>query len=247
MLAVAETLVAAFWEGLGLRADASPPPVDVYALADRMGATIALCPELRSDGRLEESAQATRILLHTRGSEERRRFTLAHELGHLVLLEPEVLHRTHTLLNQHRVNVERLCDAFAAELLMPRRWVTAEFPDRSERFECIDLLATRTRVSISAALTRLVVVLRWRSSLIYFQRTRHWAPLVVAGARVPRGGLAPTSETARTLAAAAHDSTSHVEKLTVIYRGKQVPLSGYLRPSRGGALFLTTFPSEFGR
>lgn len=59
----------------------------------------------------------TLIVIPSKGHGERRRFTLAHELGHLACHYHEAKHEI--------IDQERWCDSFASELLMPRRRVDA--------------------------------------------------------------------------------------------------------------------------
>lgn len=83
----------------------------------------------------------------------RRRFNLAHELGHHLVGDAYAAEVTITAGDE----TEKLLNAFAAYLLMPRSGVTAtwnEFSDRDRRLAAI-AVATRYRVSWSAALAHL--------------------------------------------------------------------------------------------
>jgi len=57
------------------------------------------------------------ILVNTRHSQERQRFSIAHELGHFCLHRG--LQLAFTSHRKHRGRLEREADRFAAELLMP--------------------------------------------------------------------------------------------------------------------------------
>ena len=65
-----------------------------------------------------------RIYIATRFPPRTQRFTLAHEIGHLILHPLELYHRDRPLVGGSRSNVplvEREADTFAAELLMPAK------------------------------------------------------------------------------------------------------------------------------
>lgn len=103
--------------------------------------------------------------------ENRRRFTIAHEIGHFLLHEGEKIHVSHT--QSFRVNFrdadsgtavfpdEKEANYFAAELLMPSRFLAKDIDQRS-----IDLtadedgtlleLAQRYKVSTQALTYRLI-------------------------------------------------------------------------------------------
>lgn len=74
------------------------------------------------------------ILIASKFKREQQRFTLAHELGHWILHSGLVYHRDRPLgdtpVNASRPVVEMEADFFAAELLMPRRYVRACFIQR---------------------------------------------------------------------------------------------------------------------
>jgi hypothetical protein len=170
MLALAETLVAGFCQALGFDGTKRQPRVDVYELAERAGAEAKVERDLRQDGRVEDSPLQTRILLQSSPTTERRRFTLGHELGHLVLSDPRVFRMVQFELGDEGLQVERLCDAFAAELLMPRRWVAKRYDASEEGFEALRDLTRKAGVSFSAGYIHLAGVLHWRSTLLYLDR-----------------------------------------------------------------------------
>lgn len=77
------------------------------------------------------------VLVNSSHSAARRRFTAAHELGHLVL-HPTAFHTTHVdtivdkradLSMERRSPEDRAADAFAAGVLMPRVCLLRDVPD----------------------------------------------------------------------------------------------------------------------
>jgi len=72
------------------------------------------------------------IVVNERAREQRKRFTIAHELGHWLLSQIQ-LKRDGSVNQPARVGatrVEEWCDRFAVELLMPERWIRSYFGTR---------------------------------------------------------------------------------------------------------------------
>jgi hypothetical protein len=134
-----------------------PLPVAVAGIAeDLLGLHVGLC-ELELSGMLVPDER--RIWLNAPESEPRRRFTLAHELGHWVCqcrgrrAVPPIYCRTGDVDEERAAGVRRLereANIFAAELLMPEPLVRREW----RRCGDVDELAGRFGVSRPA--------IRWR-------------------------------------------------------------------------------------
>jgi len=101
-------------------------PLDLFA--NGLGATVIFKPLLNSDGRIIFGKRNTVIEVNSNIEfEEKKSFTLAHELGHLIMHKGIELHndddRTLTWFNDkekhHRSKVENEANQFASELLMP--------------------------------------------------------------------------------------------------------------------------------
>ena len=112
------------------------------------------CPRepFSCEAALEPLGDGHAIVLSGGGSERRRRFTIAHEIGHFVL-HPELARpeRGGEVTEAGRVQ-EREADAFAAELLMPEDLVRQA---AREHGTDVDRLADRFDVSRAAMRTRL--------------------------------------------------------------------------------------------
>lgn len=105
-------------------------PVDVRALAARMGVDIYNLGRAQYSGALtinENQAQAG-IFVNPFDSETRQRFTIAHEIGHLILhslyggdrVDGKVYFRDTSMLGSTQ---EHQANRFAADLLMPAQLV----------------------------------------------------------------------------------------------------------------------------
>jgi hypothetical protein len=105
-----------------------------------------------SEAALEPMGDGHAIVLSGGGSERRRRFTIAHEIGHCVL-HPDLARpeRGGEVTEAGRVQ-EREADAFAAELLMPEDLVRQAVDEHGAD---VDRLADRFDVSRAAMRARL--------------------------------------------------------------------------------------------
>jgi hypothetical protein len=105
-----------------------------------------------SEAALEPLGDGCAIVLNGAGDSGRRRFTIAHEIGHFVLHPERCRPERGGLVNEAGRRDEREADAFAAELLMPehlvREAVAQHGPD-------VGRLAHRFQVSRQAMQTRL--------------------------------------------------------------------------------------------
>lgn len=103
------------------------PPIDLFAIARSRDIRI-VAVEMEYDGILSRSKGGKYLIeLNSEKPETRKRFTIAHELAHVLFLDQEEdrgeeairLRETHIQLPETDLEEERLCDAGAAEILMP--------------------------------------------------------------------------------------------------------------------------------
>ncbi|WP_185079713.1 ImmA/IrrE family metallo-endopeptidase [Enterococcus hirae] len=100
--------------------DETKPEIDVKEIANKLGFNIKYV-FMEKSGKLEDGIIKVNLLDH----EVRQRFTIAHEIGHFLLHDPnEVMYRD-VSLQRYKSIVERIkereANGFAAELLMPKR------------------------------------------------------------------------------------------------------------------------------
>ena len=150
------------------RANVSSPPVPVEKIAALVGAKITVSNfENEISGLLLRRNHSIVIGVASEQSEARQRFTIAHEIGHLLLHEGEELHvdtnfrvnlRSSASSKADDVN-EIEANAFAAALLMPEEFLkkdVARLRFDVEDSEQIDELATKYAVSGQAMTFRLM-------------------------------------------------------------------------------------------
>jgi len=94
------------------------PPVPVQDIARKMGVIVESC-EIDSDGQLfmDINAGVAKILVNKRASHVRERFTIAHEIGHLMQHHFTTVHRDAS--GQYEGRIEWEANNYAADLLMP--------------------------------------------------------------------------------------------------------------------------------
>ena len=130
------------------------------------------------DERIPESGRtiwtvdgSIRIELSCELDQHRRNFTLAHELGHVLLTRRDLRELAAEVLGPlDRRNEEILCNRFASALLMPTPWV-AENMKRRLDFDLLDEMRTSARVSLTAMLIRIEQVSKLRPSVVVLRRS----------------------------------------------------------------------------
>lgn len=134
------------------------------SIATRLGVVKVVEESLPVDGALFGDGQdAWVVKINSTCSRERRRFTLAHEIGHLILLENL---RTEASCGKD-IELESACDAIAAELLMPMA-DTVEFVKQQGNLspEKLRSIATSFGVSLQVAARRITRDLNlWRGAI----------------------------------------------------------------------------------
>jgi hypothetical protein len=128
------------------------PPVPQFVISSLPGIVVDWREDWPTSGMAVKARSHWRIVLKTSEPRQRQRFSLAHEFKHV--LDDPVIDRTHAHLKPHRrqERAERLCNYFAACLLMPRPWIKHDYFGGMQR---IPALARRYYVSQEAMTTRL--------------------------------------------------------------------------------------------
>ena len=126
-----------------------------------------LVPDLRCDGYLEPKGRSYeagfRMVLRDRGNRPRMRFTMAHEICHSFFYElvPELKFSPHDT----DPDEERICNAGAAELLMPLDHLVRKASGSGESVGALVDLASEYGVSLDAMMVRLRRIVKWKSEL----------------------------------------------------------------------------------
>ena len=124
-------------------------PVDPEKIAEQFGLEVVRAPLENNVGGfiLKKNGEVVRIYVNSNDSQERQKFTLAHEIGHYWL------HRDDGELSTRGTDpVERWANSFAAELIMPARYIRMAWA----RGDSLDSIQKRLGVSDAAFGHRLV-------------------------------------------------------------------------------------------
>lgn len=143
------------------------PPVPIERVAQLQGAEIRRVPyEGKVSGVLFRDNGRTVIGVNSRHGENRQRFTIAHELGHLTLhaggrifVDRDFTVRRRDDLSSQATDPDEIeANAFAAEILMPATMLERDVDKTAVDYEsddAIEDLAKRYQVSVQAMTIRL--------------------------------------------------------------------------------------------
>lgn len=222
--------------------EAQGVPVDLPALARALGVDRITYMPLLEDGRLETDATRTEILVSTSANGSRQRFTIAHEIAHLLLTQPGQAAVERRLSTDNEV--ERFCDEFAAALLLPRDWVASRYRRAPRTLATVRHLSVATETSLAASVVRLQQTANWASMLMQWRREAgiwrfRW------GAGVPgalHGRIRATDETRRAFDEIGRTTTEDVQvQLPLQVRGDSGSWRAIVSCRGGSALALIEY------
>ena len=141
------------------------PPVDVEKIAKNLGIRVEFIDFDKDEisGLLVRKGKKTVLGVNRKHSENRQRFTIAHEIGHFLLHKTkpifvdELALHFRTQISGEGINPEEIeANALAAELLMPRQFIEEDVANIDVLNEkAIQDLAQKYKVSVEAFVFRL--------------------------------------------------------------------------------------------
>jgi hypothetical protein len=163
---VAERQAAMLLDAWGI----SEPPVPQFIISSLPGVLVEWRKDWPISGLSIQTRSHWRIVISADEPRWRQRFSLGHELKHI--LDDPVINRLHRHLapDLREERAERLCNYFAACLLMPRPWVKHDW---CGGLQDISVLAKRYFVSEEAMSTRLSELGLAPMTLALEKRLRH--------------------------------------------------------------------------
>jgi hypothetical protein len=135
-----------------LREGASGPPTDLGAVAQQLGVDSCRAEPLPVAGELRRDGDRLTVVYASGLSVGRRRFTIAHELGHAFF------ERSGPHCPRRGKELERICDLLAVELLMPSTQIALITGDGGPR--AVLAVSDLFQVSLTAAMYRLASLTR---------------------------------------------------------------------------------------
>jgi len=187
-------------------------PLDLNAVARRIGAADIKYLPREVHGFTDWSTDRPTVYLAMSRSDGRRRFTLGHECGHILLGYEGANAETNRLVTADLLtDIELSCDAIAAELLLPFTWLDY-FGDYVRDLESASAAARRLRISLATLVVRMG---HWGSPTMLFRLVATPADQWVLAHRVGvppamRGAMRP-DETTRLILHALDDGVHDVE------------------------------------
>ena len=176
-----EALVGAIGEAW---LDAQPIPRRLRDFAERLGVSDVLLRPLAGNGQANVDAMLVpigdsyTIVLNERSTDTRRRYSMGHELGHLVALRGsgpsnDRSARFRMQRNEHSDRLEeRYCDQIAAEILMPADKFRESAREFGMSLNSLQKLAGFYGTSVTAAALRLAELLPSPGLLVRWSRTQ---------------------------------------------------------------------------
>ncbi len=181
-------------------------PVDLYELSEKIGLRIKDVPSTGFDGALVRVADRPRGIIGKRetiAGDGRKRFTVAHEIGHYILpghgVDISICAREQ--LDVARKNVARMekeANKFASELLLPSATVRAVVNKFGTSMDTCSFVAGHFDVSLTASVAKCVEVSDAVAALVvaddgvikYFQRGDRWKYFISHGEKLKPDSLA---------------------------------------------------------
>ena len=151
--------------------------LNLEVISSGLGLSVVYQP-LSVDALLKETDGGYVAMVNSLTNKVRQRFSLAHELGHLILFNSTGLtqafgHIASPDQNTDANEMEDLCDLFATELLMPIDDWKKELFSKGISLKVLARLMSRYGVSLPAAARRVIESNVWRCSII------SWEPVYV--------------------------------------------------------------------
>ena len=140
------------------------------------------------------------VVINEQAPDTRRTYSLAHELAHVMLLEVESSTEGPPKATRYRSSVlaadkwkaeERLCDAIAAELLMPERMFAAEVRKFGRSLEYLPRLAKLFGTSLTATAIRYWELLPEPCHLIRWRPPAHKRQVIMPTWQMRNKSLGP--------------------------------------------------------
>jgi hypothetical protein len=175
------------------------PPIDPRSVAEWLGLVVIEQEVEGCDGCVVMEGDIAGILVNAAiTSHGRKRFTVAHELGHYSLHNQHIAFRRELLReieDESAGGIEAEANAFAAELLMPRDSVAPRFAHSVPTFAAVEQIAGDYLVSQTAAAVRLTELSDYACALVctmqgrvrWVVRSGEWSTYFIAtGGPPPR-------------------------------------------------------------
>jgi hypothetical protein len=142
-----------------LQEHANRLPIDIMSLAHSVGVSSVDAKHMSADGYLGRDSSGSLVIRYRQGASlVRSRFTIAHEIGHLLLARVQGCDVTDEVFRHQGGSQaeERAANRIAAELLMPAQFVLNYLRSRRATWNVLDEMRRTFMVSTSALVRRVL-------------------------------------------------------------------------------------------
>jgi Zn-dependent peptidase ImmA (M78 family) len=155
------------------------PPANLDLIAKNLGVVSITREPIALDGLLVLEEAGYSIKIRAEHPPARQRFTIAHELGHLIVREagnlaPPTMQAQICAPGARSAWEEELCDYAAGQLLIPDDWAWEFLGDREPSFSTIAEMAKLCETSLEVAARRVVEQPRWKCRIVWWTLERGW-------------------------------------------------------------------------
>ncbi|MCW5202744.1 ImmA/IrrE family metallo-endopeptidase [Desulfobulbus sp. US4] len=179
----------------------SPEHIRVHDIAFAKGATVLEKPVAGAAASLVTLKDKAVIRIPPNENEERQRFSIAHELGHLVMNHVTSIQKVCTdtdMLNWYQSSLETQANFFASELLLPTQLVAPSCDIGTVNFDIVKEIAKNFRTSLTATAIKFVRLCPEPCAIVYstnglikwFYKSSEWWPFIKPGQLLDKRTLA---------------------------------------------------------
>lgn len=150
-------------------------PVDLDRLAKHLGVFEIRDVPLSMNGRVLLDHSKAIIEVNSSLSENNKRFTIAHELAHLIIekhrppsLPPIDLHSKTLSAGMYHL-IEELCDSCAEEILLPGKWLWERIGSLSPSFAAAEKIGAEAHCDMKLVIERAVSLGLWQCRLLWWE------------------------------------------------------------------------------
>lgn len=169
------------------------PPLDLEKLASHLSVSEIRLTPLAMRGRIAVEGPRVSIEINAEDPPFVQRFTLAHEIAHLVVEDGRVRaavrqgRAVESLDRRYYEEVERVCDLLAGELLLPEEWLKDHLDLHTPSLSTAQSIAVVARVPLTFVVKRAIERGLWRASASGW--TMHRGHARVAWSVIEHGGV----------------------------------------------------------
>ncbi|MDY6894064.1 MAG: ImmA/IrrE family metallo-endopeptidase [Thermotogota bacterium] len=197
-LVEAERLAAETIEEFGI---CSPEHIRIRDIAFAKGAMVVEKELTRAVASIVKTGKSATIRISPTDSMARKRFSIAHELGHLLLGHIVSIQKVCSdadMMNWYQSNHETQANFFASELILPTKLVSGQCNIRNISLEPIKQIARNFRASLTASAIKFVRLCPHKCAIVYsaegkikwFYKSPDWWPFILKDQRLDKRTLA---------------------------------------------------------